>query len=292
MTKFLFVSAGHGLSESGKTDSGANFGDITERAEVVEAATELCERLVKHSAFTPYKLEEDADKKLAGDADYKQIKRPRKIQVVRVGIDEAMTLRDKVQMINDICDMHSVKNGDAYAIDLHMNSAGRNASGVETWYNGGERNSKQFAKTIQEALVSSTGFRNRGIKNDEKNRHGRLGFVSDTRAISVLPELGFITNDLDARLIRDPEADDALAEGLYNAILTTLELVDEQPTPPDWYEDVPVDSWYYPHLKLCVDEGYFVIPDNGLFKPSEARVTQAVVMARHLVAEHGKTLPS
>lgn len=72
-----------------------------------------------------------------------------------------------------------------YFISLHVNSfADPSANGVETY----TVNAPEFARVMQDALVESTGARDRGVKNTP------FYVIRDTNTKSILLEVMFISN--------------------------------------------------------------------------------------------------
>jgi len=77
-------------------------------------------------------------------------------------------------------------------------------SGTETWYLSGSQRGAEIAKEIQSSLRLKLGLKNRGIKGDLQNHHGRLGILRDTKMFDEwLVELGFITNLNDLETVRE-----------------------------------------------------------------------------------------
>lgn len=289
--KAIFLIAGHGRSANGAEDNGASFNNTTEYKEVVEIVSEAETSLIANKKFTKYKVRRVKEDKDGIVVAKQELVNPDKIQVVAIGHDRRLSLRDKITAVNDICVQQGWTEKDCILISVHINAANKNASGIEVWHETKSKQSKSLAKELMDKLEASTGFKRRGTKDDATNRHGRLGIIRDTMPVAVLGEFGFITNDMDSLVLKDPEADDVFAEGIYDAVISICKVTDKTKSPPAFYEDVPQDVWYYPYVKLLLDEGYLTMPSHGRFKPTEARVTNAVLMARHITKEHGKTLP-
>lgn len=113
----------------------------------------------------------------------------------------------------------------ALAIEIHKNSGG--GTGSEVWTPSyPDAISKDNATKIANALASATGLKNRGIKEAQNNRWGRLGFTDDTNTYALLIEAGFI--DVDSN---GDEADAKFAQGIANGILAIFEAGSVAPTP-------------------------------------------------------------
>ena len=104
-------------------------------------------------------------------------------------------------------------NADLF-VSFHNNAAANTgARGVETYVYHGKDNT--LAKNIQESVVNSGIFTaNRGVKSAD------FAVVRETRMLSALVELGFITNKDDAHLLMTKT--DSIAMAVANGILKTL----------------------------------------------------------------------
>lgn len=102
---------------------------------------------------------------------------------------------------------------DGLAIEIHKNAGG--GTGSEVWTPSyPDATSRANAAKIADALSKATGQRNRGVKEAQNNRWGRLGFTDDTRTYALLIEAGFI--DVDPN---DDAADAKYAKGIAQGIL-------------------------------------------------------------------------
>lgn len=99
-------------------------------------------------------------------------------------------------------------------ISIHFNSAGTPAAtGIETLYSNKNSQNKAFAQSIQNELIKDTGARNRGLKprND-------LAVLNGTTGISVLPELGFLSNPHDVKELKTDAYHGKVANSLANGV--------------------------------------------------------------------------
>lgn len=87
-------------------------------------------------------------------------------------------------------------NADIF-ISLHCNAfSDANAQGVETYYYKSSKKGKKLATRIQQGIIDNNLYSiNRGIKP------GDFYVLRKTRAVAVLVELGFITNEVDLGVI-------------------------------------------------------------------------------------------
>ncbi|MGM7683416.1 N-acetylmuramoyl-L-alanine amidase [Cytobacillus sp. Hm23] len=102
-------------------------------------------------------------------------------------------------------------------VSIHSNSASNeDANGTETYYdtstneNGAE--SKLLASAIQSEIVKIVGSADRGIKDNE------LYVIKHNDIPSVLVELGFLSNEIDAALLLDDNVLVKYADGIVSGI--------------------------------------------------------------------------
>lgn len=114
---------------------------------------------------------------------------------------------------------------DGISIEIHKNSGG--GTGNEVWAPSyPDAISLTNAQKIVDALTASTGLRNRGVKQAQNNRWGRLGFTDDTNTYALLIEAGFI--DVDSN---DDIADQKFAAGIANGVLGVFSQGSVAPAP-------------------------------------------------------------
>lgn len=277
MLRALFIDAGHGLGPTGGMDNGASGFGTTERKEVVEVALELFARMRSDAGFSG-------------------------VEVVKVGVDERLTLRDHIARINAHCRSAGFASADALVVSIHMNAAGDPAArGVEAWYSP-EEGTVDFARALVEQVAATTGMpaRRKPVLTTAENRFGRLGIIDDTIPRGCLIECGFVTNEFDAALLKDSRFDDKVAEGIHRGIRAFLGMpaLPSSPAPAPVpvapapiasdLRDVPANAWYAAAVWTCVEEGLFRRPTDGLFHPERpvTRAELAAVMARHLSRRH------
>lgn len=103
-------------------------------------------------------------------------------------------------------------------ISLHMNSAGKTASGTETLYASNNKNkengmdSKKMAELFQEYLVDELGLKGRRIVD----RTG-LYVLKNNSVPAILIELGFLSNANDYDKLTDEDFQDDAAKAIYEA---------------------------------------------------------------------------
>ena len=105
-------------------------------------------------------------------------------------------------------------------VSIHLNwqTGWTDAVGLETYYSK-EKNdiSGDLAKQIQETITSYVDVRDRGVKAE------RFQVLLQSKMPAVLIECGFLTNDEEAKKLKDEAYQDSLAEGIAQGILTYLD---------------------------------------------------------------------
>lgn len=143
-----------------------------------------------------------------------------------INIPDELDLTQTIKYINDRADQLGL------CVEVHINSGG--GKGIEAWNYVGVSESDKLSQFLVDATVAETGLPNRGIKDESTNRHGRLGFVHDTKPLAALIECGFIDGDYD--FLKQEENLKRMAKGVARGIVTYMgvtwrpELVN--PTPP------------------------------------------------------------
>ena len=74
--------------------------------------------------------------------------------------------------------------------------------------------SKLIAKTLIDKYCDITGYKNRGAKPDTSTRHGRLGWIRDTKPWATLIECCFIDNKDDMKKFEVDMVAYAIYEGV------------------------------------------------------------------------------
>jgi N-acetylmuramoyl-L-alanine amidase len=107
-----------------------------------------------------------------------------------------ITDNDKDSLKRVIEDFSISREGDI-VLSIHLNAATPQATGVEAFYPQRFTNSeKEFADELVKGLSIIYGISNRGIKDETKSQHKRLGILKPN-GLNCLIELGFITNAVD-----------------------------------------------------------------------------------------------
>ena len=134
----------------------------------------------------------------------------RRIKAEKIGVEEDLTLTEKIKRIN------SLASSDDILISIHCNSAGPSAHGVEAWYYSGSAKSRRLAECLTSSLSKKVGLKNRGVKDERKNRHGRLAIVHDTRPLAILLEIGFLSNKKDLEILKNSQNE--IASAIFDGV--------------------------------------------------------------------------
>ena len=111
--------------------------------------------------------------------------------------------------------------GADYFISLHTNAADiTSARGLEVYTTTNDTEGYELGEQILNALVKSTGMRDRGMKNGD-----HLRVLKNAKMPAALIEMGFISNEDDAILLRD--SSELFINGLYNGIVSYFESLEE-----------------------------------------------------------------
>ncbi|SHJ81977.1 N-acetylmuramoyl-L-alanine amidase [Tepidibacter formicigenes] len=136
------------------------------------------------------------------------------------GYDTVMTRdKDTYPALRERTDLANEVEGNIF-VSIHINAVDNTAiHGIQTLYypNDGEyangRDNETFAKIIQEELLKSTNAVDR-----KKVKRPNLVVIKYTKMPAVLIECGFLTNNDELKLMKSPEYQDKLVEGIYNGI--------------------------------------------------------------------------
>ena len=122
--------------------------------------------------------------------------------------DTALELRERSDFANEA-------EADLF-ISLHQNcySQDTSVSGIEVYYNYDKTtNDERFSQLIQQALVDSTGARDRGIREQDS-----LVVTRETTMPAVLVETAFISNPQELSLITSSSYQNEVIDGIISGI--------------------------------------------------------------------------
>lgn len=136
-----------------------------------------------------------------------------------LGYNTIMTRYDDSHLeLYDRTDIANNNNADIF-VSVHSNSFpnDRNVSGLEVLYHPdkqeGDGSSYDLAKMMQDEVLKTTGFYDRGIVKRPK-----LAVLRTSKMPAALIEVGFLSNEGDEALIKNSEFQDKVVEGIVKAI--------------------------------------------------------------------------
>lgn len=136
--------------------------------------------------------------------------------------------------LQEIADSANYSNSDIF-VSIHCNAASPSAKGTETFYCAGSSKGRTIAEFVQKSIVANLQTVDRGVKDDTQSAAGRLYVLRQTAMPAILIELAFLSNEDDAKLLRDYQwrFANAIARGLaeYCGILPKPDVVDKKICP-------------------------------------------------------------
>lgn len=257
MKKALIIEAGHGLVSKGVDDKnmpvvakdpGATGNGTTERAEVVQIASEAIAMIQKQPGLNG-------------------------LHLFSVGVFEEKTLQQHIDAVNTFCKAYGYKQEEVLMVSIHVNSGGSDR--IEAWYEDGSAEGEEFASFLTLHVSTATGIRRGSALPDIKNRHGRLGIVRDVQAVCALIECGFIDTIGNAQKLLDPIQDDSFAVGIVKAICEMNHV--SYADPDAVFADIPPGHPLEKAAKNMKKKGWFKGYADGTVRPSVA-MTRGEVM--------------
>lgn len=144
-----------------------------------------------------------------------RLSRPTAETILGTDNDSALDFR-----VNDAAEW-----GADYFVSLHTNAyTDTSVSGLEVYTASGDEDGYALGSHILKALHETTSLRNRGMRNGSD-----LRILKNAQMPATLIEMGYITNEGDALLMRD--SSELFVQGLYDGIsnyFNTLETETEQ----------------------------------------------------------------
>ncbi|MBD7937197.1 N-acetylmuramoyl-L-alanine amidase [Cytobacillus sp. Sa5YUA1] len=120
--------------------------------------------------------------------------------------DVYLTLAERVEISHEY-------NADAF-ISIHYNSnPDPSPHGIETYYLPSNEDERELAQLIQDGVIAETGLRDRGVKNN-----GNFYVIRENQNISVLVELGFLSNPNEYDTVTKAAYQQKAAKGIFNGL--------------------------------------------------------------------------
>lgn len=129
--------------------------------------------------------------------------------------DTYPTLKERYALANEV-------DADIF-VSVHINSAGKTATGTETLYNPDRNksqnglNCKELATVVQSKVRAATGFKNRGLKQRCTRLKNGLAVLNNNDGPATLTEIGFISNPTEAKKMASNLS--TYGKAVYNAIV-------------------------------------------------------------------------
>ena len=107
----------------------------------------------------------------------------------------------------DKCDMF---------LSIHVNAGPPSAHGCEAYFAAGDKRGQAFGTRLCTVLWTTGNLNPRGVKRDDQSQHSSLRVLRDTyqRMPATLIEVGFLSNELDSRKLKDKQWVETLAAKL------------------------------------------------------------------------------
>ncbi|WP_456277610.1 N-acetylmuramoyl-L-alanine amidase [Bacillus sp. AK128] len=132
-----------------------------------------------------------------------------KVVMTRTDNTTTLALWDRVDFAN--------KNYAELFISIHANAATPVAKGSEVFFdssmNDNGYESSKLARTVQKQIVTNASMKDRGVKDSA------FYVIRNQDIVSVLVELGFITNEEDAAKLKSDNFTEIYAESIYRGIV-------------------------------------------------------------------------
>ncbi|PLS17928.1 hypothetical protein CVD28_09580 [Bacillus sp. M6-12] len=107
-------------------------------------------------------------------------------------------------------------NADVF-ISVHYNAPGSSSTGIDTFFYPTNVNEQKLATYMQEELIKHTAMANRGVKE------GNFQVIRENKKPAILLELGFLSNPKEAKLVKSPEYQEKVAQGVYKGLVRYFE---------------------------------------------------------------------
>lgn len=133
------------------------------------------------------------------------------LEIILSGMGFETEFYQERSTVNEVAKVENRSGADVF-VSVHCNSfCTSNAHGSETLYYPSSRQGKKLAESVQKKLIDSACLYDRGLKG-----RNDLAVLKYTKAPAVLVEMGFLSNDVEERLmIEKPEL---FAQGIAKGI--------------------------------------------------------------------------
>lgn len=133
---------------------------------------------------------------------------------------EVMLTRMKDEYVNLVARAAMAnKASAALFVSIHCNAAAnQTANGVEIIHHRDSERGQKLARTLMNYLTPATELKNRGVKPDERG----LAVLRLTEMPAVIIEVGFISNPIEEKLMKDAQWLDRVAHSIANGVTEYL----------------------------------------------------------------------
>lgn len=189
--KVIVIDPGHG-----GIDGGTNFEGILEKNINLEIGMILKEKLIKRGATVI--MTREVDESLDNDVNSRN--------------RHSEDLKNRVKIIDD--------NGADIFVSIHVNYIKNpNKLGPIVFYYDGSQKGKELAEKIQTNLNNLSAYKNMDISINYSPATGNYYILRNTLSPGVIIETGFISNELDRKLLLDKGHQDEIAERISKGII-------------------------------------------------------------------------
>jgi len=115
----------------------------------------------------------------------------------------------------------ATKFGADLFVSIHCNALGvpNPPSGTETYYRQYKMDSYALAFSVHDAIVSSTGMADRGVRSDRKLHGGPgLAVLRHSTVPAILVETGYLDSPTDRKRLVDPNFQEKLAAAIVEGL--------------------------------------------------------------------------
>jgi N-acetylmuramoyl-L-alanine amidase len=157
------------------------------------------------------------------------------------------TLAQKILWVNDLTDRMRAAKVQHFLVEVHLNAAETDkARGVSVYHFRGNARTAEMGTEVLRA-IGRYSWPSRGLKTERDSAAESLGWISKTKAWSLLVELGFLTNVHDRGMLLTSKGQVALASrlanGIVNAAVHMHSAVNPDPSGGKFYNGARVEGW-------------------------------------------------
>ena len=188
----IVLDPGHG-----GPDGGAVSGDLVEKDVALAISLKVRDYLSEQGVFVVMTRETDTD--LAAEDTH--------------GLSRRKTedLHKRLEILNG-------SEADLF-VSVHLNALPQSQyRGAQTFYNMHNETSEMFAKQLQASFKRNLGNTNRMAKPIQN-----IYLIKNAEIPGALAEVGFLSNESERELLKDPKYQDKVAFAIYEAIATYLQ---------------------------------------------------------------------